>query len=314
MTTRLSPTVLAAVLIVCAAGRAGAITYTSLDHPLAGRGGTVAYDIDGSRIVGAYFDAAGASHAFVYDNSIWSTLDHPNAAAPRGTAAYGVSNGLITGTYVEPSGQTFGYLYDGSNWTTLSYPAGATGRVDTFARGVSGGTVVGYYIDSLATRGFIYEGGTFRDLVVPGATGTFPEDVDAGRIVGTFDNAAGTHGFLLEGGMVRTIDHPLGTILGTYVTGIDGANIVGSYLSILDGSSHGFLYDSSRFTAIDYPGAADTTVNGIDGDRVVGSYVDTAGNVHGFIAVIPEPAALAWAGPGVLLACRRRRRRVSPQG
>ena len=314
MTSGLCRCVFAVLLTACAGGRASAVvTYTSIAHPLAGTGGTTAYDIDGPRIVGTYLDAAGASHAFVYEDSTWTTLDHPNAAAPRGTAAYGVSGDSIVGTFVDATGRSFGYLYDGTNWTTLAHPPVGSGPIDTFARGVSGGTVVGYYIESLTTRGFVHDAaGAFRDVVIPGATDTSPDDVDGGQIVGTFDNATGTHAFVLDGALVRTIDHPLGTVLGTYGTGVDGTNVVGNYLSLIDGSAHGFLFDGSGFTAIDFPGATDTTVNGIDGDRIVGSYVDPSGAIRGFIAVIPEPAALALAAPWLLLPTHRPRRRRQP--
>ena len=309
MTIRFCRRALGILLLTCAALPAGAqITYTSIAHPLAGPGGTTAYDVDGSRVVGTYLDAAGASHAFLYDNGAFTTLDHPDAALPRGTSAYGISGNLISGAFVNSSGQTFGFLYDGSDWTTLAHPPGGGARTDTFARGVSGDTVVGYYIESAATRGFVYENGAFRDLVVPGATGTFPDDIDGERIVGTFDNVAGTHAFIADDSLFQTLDHPLGTILGTFGTGVDGANVAGYYLSLPDGSARGFLFDGSGFTAIDYPGATDTTVHGIDDGRIVGSYVDAAGVTRGFIAVVPEPATLALLAPCFLLTLRRPRR------
>ena len=44
---------------------------------------------------------------------------------------------------------------------------------------------------------------------------------------------------------------------------------------------------------------------GIDGGNVAGGYPD--GIRHGFIATIPEPAALSLLSVGILLACSRRR-------
>ena len=135
--------VLAMLLLIGAAPPArAAVMYTTLDDPLAGAGGTTPYAIDGNRIVGSYFDGAGASHAFLYDGRTWTTLDHPAAAAPRGTVAYGVSGPTLCGTYVSATGQTLGFLYDGTNWSTLEHPPQGTGRADTFARGISGSTVV----------------------------------------------------------------------------------------------------------------------------------------------------------------------------
>ena len=303
--------VLAMILVACGAPAArAALTYTTIDHPLAGAGGTVPYAVDGTRIVGTYFDSNRSSHGFLYDGTNWTTLDAPNASGAGGTAAYGVSDGTICGTYVTATGQTLGFLYDGVNWTTLDHPPAGLGQVDTFARGVSGSTVVGYYIQSLVARGFVYQNGTYTDLIVPGATGTFPRDVDGTRVVGAFEDLLGTHGFLTDGAIPIVLDHPLGLLLGTFANGVDGADVVGNYLSLDDGQSHGFLYDGTSYIPVDFPGATSTTANGIDGGRIVGSYVDAAGATHGFVAAVPEPAASAALL--TLTAALTRRRRGAP--
>jgi hypothetical protein len=304
--------VLPALLLACAAASApGAFVYSTLDNPLAGPGGTVPYDIDGSRIVGTFIDPAGASHGFVYDGATWTSLDHPNAAAPRGTSTYGVSDGIVCGTYVDSTGRTFGYTYDGTTWTTLAHPPLALGPVDTFARGIDGGAVVGYFIESQLARGFVYRNGVFSDLIVPAAVGTFPEDIQGNRIVGTVEDLLGSHAFVSDGLIVTPIDHPLGAILGTFGNGIDGGRVVGNYLSTADGSSHGFIYEGGHFTDVDFPGATDTAVNGIDGDRIVGSYVDAAGLTHGFIATVPEPVGASAMLMSVGLVALRRSRRAA---
>jgi hypothetical protein len=274
-----------------AAAVSAAFVFTTLDAPLAGAGGTTPNDVEGNGIVGSFLDAAGASHGFLYDGSTWTTLDHPDAAAPRGTAAYGISNGIICGTFVDSTGQTFGFLYDGANWTTLQRPSLAGAPADTFARGISDGTVVGYSIESLVARGFAYRGGTFTDVLVPGGLGTFPQDVDGSRIVGTYDDLLGTHGFVLDGGIPQTLDHPLG-LLGTFVNGVDGTSVVGNYLDLLDGSSHGFLFEGGNYIPIDVPGATDTAATGVYGSSMVGTYVDAAGMTHGFVTTVPEPGGL----------------------
>ena len=308
MTVDRARLVLSVILVTFGARPASAsFVFTTVDNPLAGAGGTVPYDIEGDRIIGTYFDGAGAAHGFSFDGATWTSLDHPAAAPPRGTSAYGVSNGIICGTYFAESGQAFGFVYDGVNWTTLEHPPIGVGRVDTFARGISDGTVVGYYIESLVARGFVYRAGTYTDLVVPGAIGTFPDDVDPARVVGTYDDLIATHGFIADG-VVASLDHPLGLPLGTFVTGVEGPYVVGNYLSLTDGSSHGFLYDGGSFIPVDVPGATDTAVQGIGGGRIVGSYVDAAGTTHGFVAAIPEPAAAAMTLFGATLVARRPRR------
>ena len=91
---------------------------------------------------------------------------------------------------------------------------------------------------------------------------------------------------------ITTIDNPLAGG-GTYVTGIDGSNIVGYYTTVnqyqqLTGN-HGFIYNGSTFTTIDNPLAGGGTyVTGIDGSNIVGYYTTVnqyqqlTGN-HGFI-------------------------------
>jgi hypothetical protein len=303
--------VLATVSAFCASPGYAQFQFTTLDHPLAGRGGTTAYDVSGDNIVGTFLDAAGASHGFSYDGMTWSVLDHPSAALPRGTAAYGISDGVVCGTYVDAAGRTFGYLYDGATWTTIQRPPLATGPVDTFARGLSGGTVVGYSIEGPLARGFVYSGGNFSDLLVPGAVGTFPDDTDGARVVGMFEDLLGSHGFIATAGIPVPLDYPLDPQIGTSLTGVDGQHIVGNYVSLTDGSSHGFLFDGLRFERIDFPGATDTIVNGIDGSRIVGSYTTATGDTHGFIAVVPEPAGglMAILGSAVFLSRHARRRR-----
>jgi hypothetical protein len=304
---------LPALTLACAATSASAaFVYSTLDDPFAGPGGTVPYDVDGSRIVGTFIDPAGATHGFVYDGATWTTLDHPNAAAPRGTSAYGVFDGILCGSYVDATGRTFGYTFDGTNWTTLAHPPLAAGPVDTFARGVDGDTVVGYFIESQVARGFVYRNGTFSDLIVPAVVGTFPDDIQGGRIVGTIEDLAGSHAFVSDGLLFTPVDHPLGSVLGTFGSGIDGGRIVGNYLDSLDGSSHGFLYEGGQFTDVNFPGATDTTVNGIQGDRIVGSYVDAAGLTHGFIATVPEPVGVSAVLVGGGLVSLRRARRAAP--
>lgn len=280
---------LTALACLCGARPASAaIAYTTIDHPLAGVGGTTPYAIDGNRVVGSYLDPAGLIHGFLYDGTTWNTLDHP--AAARGTTAYGISGNLISGTYVTASSQTLGFLYDGNDWLTLQHPPIISPNGNTFARGVSDGSVVGYHIEGPIATGFRYTGGSFTDLVAPGSVGTFATDVDGSRVVGYYDTVAATHGFLLDATNWVTVDHPLGGVLGTFLNGVSGQNVVGNYVTVVDGS-HGFLFDGTGFTAIDYPGGRETSANGIDGLRVVGSYVNATGT-HGFIATIPEPACL----------------------
>ena len=57
------------------------------------------------------------------------------------------------------------------------------------------------------------------------------------------------------------------------------------------------------YTTLDVSGAADTRAFGIEGDNVVGFYEDDF--IHGFLAVIPEPATLLLLAVGMLMVCRK---------
>ena len=81
---------------------------------------------------------------------------------------------------------------------------------------------------------------------------------------------------------------------------------VASFLTLfLAVSAQGVLLN--EYTTLDVPGASTTWATGIDGSNIVGWYSDANGNVHGFLATIPEPTTLSLLAVGLLMACRRRR-------
>jgi T5SS/PEP-CTERM-associated repeat protein len=283
----------AALLLVASSAPAFAITYTTLDNPLAGPEGTSATGISGGNIVGNFFDTSGISHGFLYNGSTYTTLDNP-LAAPGLTTVNGISGGNIVGSYGECSGCGYhGFLYNGSTYTTLDHPLAES---STFVTGISGGNIVGYYYAASRLHGFLYNGSTYITLDHPLASGTYPLGI-SGAIVGYYEDASYVpHGFLYNGSTYTTLDNPLATGGETYATGISGGNIVGFYL----GSSgyHGFLYNGSNYTTLDDPLATTlgTIISGIDGNQIVGSYFDetyyTEGGSHGFVAAVPEPRTL----------------------
>ena len=120
---------------------------------------------------------------------------------------------------------------------------------------------------------------------------------------------------------ITTIDNPLAGG-GTYVTGIDGSNIVGYYTTVnqyqqLTGN-HGFIYNGSTFTTIDNPFSRWTYPTGITEANIVGYYTSedesqqVTGN-QGFIAslaTVPEPTTYALFGIGaigMLMVLRRKK-------
>jgi hypothetical protein len=76
-----------------------------------------------------------------------------------------------------------------------------------------------------------------------------------------------------------TLDYP--GAVETWITEIDGSNLVGTYH--VSGYFHGFLYNGTSWTTLDYPGAR-TSISGIDGSNLVGHYrVDPSNYYHGFL-------------------------------
>ena len=84
------------------------------------------------------------------------------------------------------------------------------------------------------------------------------------------------------------------------------------YRSSSLGSStiHGYIYDGSTYTALDFPEGSGGVSSGtyprdIDGGNIVGRYHDSRN--RGFIATIPEPTTLSLVAMGTLILLRRRR-------
>jgi len=126
--------------------------------------------------------------------------------------------------------------------------------------------------------------------------------------LGYYADSSGTHGTHYDGSTWTTLDHPGAT--QTYLTGIDGANMVGYYAD--SSGAHGTHYDGSTWATLNHPGATQTYLYGIDGANMVGYYTDSSGNNHGFMVTatspVPEPAAILLALFGLALLPRRRRR------
>ena len=110
MNTKPITIVLAALLWAAAASPSMAITYTTLDDPLAGPSGTVPHGISGGNIVGLFYDSSNINHGFLYNGSTYTTLDDP--LAMNGTGAFGVSGGNIVGYYADSLDVRHGFLYN----------------------------------------------------------------------------------------------------------------------------------------------------------------------------------------------------------
>jgi hypothetical protein len=276
----------ASLLFVAGPGTTLAITYTTLDDPLA-PGHTFAQGISGGNIVGWYDDTSGGTHGFLYNGSTYTTLDDPLARPSGFTEPRAISGGNIVGDYYDNSGFSHAFLYNGSSYTTLNFPQPV---------GISGGNIIN------SAYAYHFDGSIYATLNDPlaGPQGTYASGVSGGNIVGYYlDTSSLGHGFLYDGSTFRTLDYPLGAI-ATVARGISGNNIVGYYFDS-SYAAHAFLYNGSTYTTLDDPPGTFLTDAGlaIDGNRIVGTYYDAAG-YHGFVATVPEPSSVVLAAVGFL--------------
>jgi len=281
--------ILAAVVLFGGFARAG--TWTTLDVP--GAIQTRIRDIDGGNLVGYYLDNSGLRHGFIRSGTTWTTLDVPGASY---TYAYSIDGSNIVGYYQDASLHSYGFLYNvtAQSWTDIPI----TGL------GIDGDNIVGdNQIYNMATQ-------TTTTLNRPGASGTTIYGISGNNVVGHSDpppeSIGYNGGFLYNGTTWTTLQAPGEPApVDTWVTDIDGGNIVGYYRVWGD---HGFLYNGTKWTILDAPGATFTKIWGIDGYILVGSYQDGAGIDHGFVYEIPEPASvlLFIVGAGVLGLRRKR--------
>ena len=79
----------------------------------------------------------------------------------------------------------------------------------------------------------------------------------------------------------KTLDYPGSA--STAALGIDGKNIVGSYIDS-SGHSHGFLYNGVTYSTLDDPlGTQGIFPQAISGGNIVGEYDDSSAKGHGFL-------------------------------
>ena len=244
-------------------------TWTTLDMP--GASLTRIFGIDGSNIVGVYsFNPGFDDHGFVFDGTNWTTLDMPGAMSTYATGIDGTNivgyayyidynygavrahgflfNGtswitLEYGFYTFPqdidgsnilgnNGQSTSFLYNGTSWTTLNIPL--PGATHTFAYGIDGSNIVGSYMYG-SQKSFLYNGETWTEL--PGYS-VIAHGIDGSNIVGYSGWGYDISGYLYNGTSVTILDMP--GAARTWLLGIDGNNIVGSYEDA--SGMHGLIY------------------------------------------------------------------------
>lgn len=174
-------------------------TFTTLDCTLPEAVSTLPTSIDGSKIVGVYYDQAGYAHGFQYDGVAYSALDDPWTGGS--TYLLGIDGGQVVGY-----SDNRAFSYDGFAFQTLAPPQASP--QSTVAAGVDDGKIVGYYDvyedndvpPSFQRNGFIFDGTAYATINHPlaGPLGmTQPRDIEGNRVVGSYRDADGNfHGFI----------------------------------------------------------------------------------------------------------------------
>lgn len=173
-------------------------------------------------------------------------------------------------------------------FTNFSVP----GAIGSQIQGISGNTIYGDYFDAnQAEHGFVMSNGqlTTFDAPLAGAgyrEGTMVSGISGSEVVGTVnDTNKVNHGFIESGGAYSIYDAPASS--ETFILGIDGQNIVGSYLVPPTSRVYGFIYSGSGFTQISDPlipaFAPITWGFAISGSTVAGDYIDEREVARGFV-------------------------------
>lgn len=170
-------------------------TYTSINPPEAGCGGTIPAGITPQGvIVGWYFDntTSCGTHGFLLSNGVYTNIDVPEAlgALPGSTQATAINpSGDIVGTYSSSDSPFQGFLLSNGAFSAIPdipFPSGINPQ----------GDIVG----SSACCGLFLSHGTLSVIDVPGSSYTLPYGIDPqGDIVGAYIDSSGNyHGFLLR--------------------------------------------------------------------------------------------------------------------
>jgi probable HAF family extracellular repeat protein len=146
-------------------------------------------------------DHRASTHAFIYDNGVFTIFDFPGAYS---TQAFAINSaGDIVGGMALPGvGGASGFIYSRGTFTPISNPnaTAPNGNLLTVANGINErGDIAGFFTDVGAYRGFVYDHGTFTTLDFPpgGDIPMIPLGINnSGSIVGYFNSVNGHHGFL----------------------------------------------------------------------------------------------------------------------
>jgi probable HAF family extracellular repeat protein len=187
------------------------------------------------------------------------------------------TTGTIVGTYFGKGVQQAFMVHSGGfHEITLpgfpNAPATATGVNDH-------GDVVGTFrTDSSTSHGFLLHNGKLTILSFPGAGDTQPVSINnQGVIVGVYDINFPTdpfRGFMWKDGVFSNLNPPESGGHSQPEKISNAGDVVGTYISTIDGAQHGFSFDQGRYTTIDVPDSQLTAITAVNKfDNVLGEAI-----------------------------------------
>jgi hypothetical protein len=197
------------------------------------------------------------------------------------TAPTGYTLGEVQG--ISDDGTVVGQLIDNKTTAYVAFTRSSAGvfteyvapkSANTWMYGQNtGGETAGFYQDSGVpgdVHGFLLQGNQMTEVNYPKATNTWLYDVNkSGTSVGSFSASPSVvKGFTLtSAGKYTTIVYPSAQV--TYAMAVnDGGQVVGAYASGF--VNYGFLWQSGKFTDINYPKAKfGTILSGINNAGVI---------------------------------------------
>ncbi len=267
----------------------GRYTYLAVPGAL-GPGFTGASGINNrGQVVGFYYGQDNASHVYVYDRGVYTTLSLPAYAFPTGINNRGQIVGNLYGF--------IGFVYHEGVTTYLHVPGATT----TIVNGINDrGQIAGWYTsgEDYLDHGFVYDNGVFTTIDAPNAFVTYIFGInDRGQVVGYYIDNDFTflRGFVCDQSGFTDLFPPSAEFLSgqTFPSGINNrGEIAGNYNieAVPDNlNQHGFLYYGGHFASFDAPdsGTGDyqgTLIHGInERGQIVGNSSNSNGHGHAFL-------------------------------
>jgi PEP-CTERM motif len=227
---------------------------------------------------------------------------------PAFTQLLGINNSSLIagyfgdGTVVPNNGFTL--TYPGFTYTPENYPS----STQTQVIGINNtGWTDGFYVDSGGvTHGFTFNAGTYSTVDAPATAFNQLLGINNGLTAVGYSSLDPTgmtlqRSFMESGGTFTYLDGflPAGTF-NNQAVGINSAGIVVGFYQDASGEFHGYIFNGTSASTLDFAGGMGTQAFGINNHgEIVGDYTDSSGVMHGFVYIggifytVDDPAGVA---------------------